>query len=120
VIEIQATIETLVRWLQLLAESLAALVVGVGLVAMVSHAVRTWRAGRANLYWWTRVKLSQYLVLALEFQLAADILASSIAPSWAALGKLAIIAALRTGLNYFLQLEMKDMPTSANPASHPP
>jgi len=46
--------------------------------------------------------------LALEFQLAADILATTVAPSWAQIGKLGAIAVIRTGLNYFLAREIKE------------
>src|SRR5689334_9678245 len=47
-----------------------------------------------------RFGLSRYLALALEFQLAADILETAIAPEWAKIGQLAAIAAIRTALNY--------------------
>jgi uncharacterized membrane protein len=54
-----------------------------------------------------RLKLARWLVLALEFALAADILRTAIAPGWEEIGKLAAIAALRTVLNFFLQREME-------------
>jgi uncharacterized membrane protein len=44
----------------------------------------------------------------LEFQLAADILSTAIAPSWDRIGKLAAIAVIRTALNYFLVLELRN------------
>jgi uncharacterized membrane protein len=46
------------------------------------------------------------LAVALEFELAADILRTAIAPTWNEIGQLAAIAALRTLLNYFLQKEI--------------
>ncbi len=49
---------------------------------------------------WFRFAL--WIVLALEFALAADIIRSAIAPSWESIGQLAAIAAIRTGLNWFL------------------
>ncbi|WP_229458140.1 DUF1622 domain-containing protein [Massilia glaciei] len=54
-----------------------------------------------------RLRLARYLGLALELQLAADILSTAIAPSWEQIGKLAVIALIRTGLNYFLMLETR-------------
>ena len=54
-----------------------------------------------------RLTLARYLSLALEFQLAADILSTAISPSWDEIGKLAAIAVIRTGLNYFLGMEVK-------------
>lgn len=53
-----------------------------------------------------RLRLARWLMLALEFALAADILRTAIAPGWDEIGKLAAIAALRTVLNFFLQREM--------------
>lgn len=58
--------------------------------------------GRENV----RLRLGQWLSLALEFELAADILRTAVAPSWDEIGKLAAIAALRTALNFFLQREL--------------
>lgn len=54
-----------------------------------------------------RLRLARWLMLALEFALAADILRTAIAPGWEEIGKLAAIAALRTVLNFFLQREME-------------
>ena len=54
-----------------------------------------------------RLQLGRWLSLALEFELAADILRTAIAPTWDEIGKLAAIAALRTLLNYFLEREIR-------------
>ena len=56
-----------------------------------------------------RLRLARWLMLALEFALAADILRTAIAPGWDEIGKLAAIAALRTVLNFFLQREMEQL-----------
>lgn len=53
-----------------------------------------------------RLRLGRWLAVALEFELAADILRTAIAPTWKEIGQLAAIAVLRTGLNYFLQMEI--------------
>ena len=50
--------------------------------------------------------LGRWLVLGLEFALAADILRTAVAPTWRDIGQLAAIAVLRTGLNYSLELEI--------------
>ena len=57
-----------------------------------------------------RQNLGRSLALALEFLLGADILQTAVAPTWDDIGKLAAIAVLRTGLNYFLALELKETP----------
>jgi uncharacterized membrane protein len=43
--------------------------------------------------------------MALEFQLAADLPGTTVAPSWDQLGRLGAIAVTRTFLNYFLARE---------------
>lgn len=55
-----------------------------------------------------RMRLGRWLSLALEFALAADVVATAIAPTWEDIGKLAAIIVLRTFLNYFLQREMRE------------
>ena len=53
-----------------------------------------------------RLQFGVWLLLALEFQLGADILATTIAPTFESLGKLGAIALIRTFLNYFLNKEL--------------
>lgn len=53
-----------------------------------------------------RLRLGQWLSLALEFEVAADILRTAIAPTWTDIGQLGAIVMLRTVLNYFLQKEI--------------
>jgi uncharacterized membrane protein len=54
---------------------------------------------------WTRY--ASWLLLGLEFALAGDIIRSAIAPTWADIGQLAAIAAIRTFLNYFLTRDLE-------------
>lgn len=42
------------------------------------------------------------ILLALEFALGADIIETAVAPTWSDIGQLGAIAAIRTGLGYFL------------------
>lgn len=53
-----------------------------------------------------RLNFAKWLALALEFELAADILRTAVAPTWSEIGQLAAIIVLRTALNYFLQKEI--------------
>ena len=55
-----------------------------------------------------RLNLGRWLGVALEFELAADILNTSVTPSWNEIGKLAAIATIRTALNYFLSLDVRE------------
>lgn len=53
-----------------------------------------------------RLQLGRWLSLALEFELAADILRTAVTPTWTDVGLLASIVVLRTVLNFFLQMEI--------------
>ena len=55
-----------------------------------------------------RLTFARWLALALEFQLAADILSTTVEPSTEELIRLTIIAVVRTFLNYFLEKEMAE------------
>jgi uncharacterized membrane protein len=57
-------------------------------------------------------RLGMWLLLGLEFELAADIVGSVISPSWLDIGELGAIAVIRTFLNYFLE---KDLETAGSP-----
>lgn len=52
---------------------------------------------------------ARWLVGGLTFQLAADIVESTVAESWDAVGRLAAIAAIRTFLNYFLERDIAEI-----------
>lgn len=54
------------------------------------------------------LEFARWLVAGLTFQLAADIVNTSFAPTWDELGHLAAIAAIRTFLSYFLDREVRD------------
>jgi uncharacterized membrane protein len=53
-------------------------------------------------------RFGMWLVLGLEFELAADIIGSVISPTWQDVGKLGAIAVIRTFLNYFLEKDLED------------
>ena len=52
-------------------------------------------------------RLARWLVLALEFELAADIVRTAIEPTWTDVGMLAAIAVIRTFLNFFLMRDLE-------------
>jgi uncharacterized membrane protein len=60
----------------------------------------------------TWMRFGVWLLLGLEFELAADIVRSVISPTWVEIGQLAAIAVIRTFLNYFLE---KDVEKYAEP-----
>ena len=54
------------------------------------------------------LRFARWLVAALTFQLAADIIESSITTSWEAVARLGAIAVIRTFLNYFLERDVAE------------
>ena len=104
----EAGVQSAVEWLRLVIESMGALVIAVGIVVAIALLVRSAIAGRGFDFNQVRLTFARHLALALEFQLAADILSTAIAPSWDRIGKLAAIAVIRTALNYFLMLELRN------------
>ncbi len=50
--------------------------------------------------------LGRWLLLGLEFMLAADVVRTAISPSWEDIGQLAAIAVIRTFLNFFLERDL--------------
>lgn len=53
-------------------------------------------------------RYGMWLLLGLEFELAADIIGSVVSPSWQDIGKLGAIALIRTFLNYFLEKDLEN------------
>jgi hypothetical protein len=60
--------------------------------------------GRKKAIW---RRFGTWLLLGLEFELAADIVRSVIAPDWMDIGQLGAIAVIRTFLNYFLEKDLE-------------
>lgn len=101
---LKAAIDVLV----LVIEAAGAAVIAVGaLWAAGRFVVSGIRRRDAGVFVPIRLSLGRFLTLGLEFQLAADILRTAVAPSFGQIGQLAAIAAIRTALNYFLGLEIE-------------
>ncbi len=93
--------------LKLIAEISSVVVIGIGLGIALYFVVRTIISRRKMQYIKLRLTFGRFLVVALEFQLAADIIGTAIAPSWEQIAQLAAIALIRTFLSYFLNREIK-------------
>jgi uncharacterized membrane protein len=117
---VEEQVQYYVEWLRLLVEALGALVIAAGVAAVIVGLVRHILAGEGARFTPIRLAFARYLTLALELQLAADILSTSVAPSWDRIGKLAAIAIIRTALNYFLSREMNEERSSEETAPAEP
>ena len=96
------------EWTRLVLETFGAITIALGAIAAVALLVRSALAREHVSFTAARFVLARYLALALEFQLAADVLETAIAPEWAKIGQLAAIATIRTALNYFLSRELRE------------
>jgi uncharacterized membrane protein len=112
---IHSLIEELVYRLQEATEVLSAVLIGIGIAMASYQLVRLFATSRQKSkreirldYQEARLKLSRYLAMALEFQLAADLLGTTVSPSWDQLGRLGVIAVIRTFLNFFLAREIEE------------
>ncbi|MFD4999353.1 DUF1622 domain-containing protein [Streptomyces buecherae] len=104
----ESTLRDAIGLLVRLIESAGALIIFIGAVWAFAQFVRAGMRGRGKVAGFNRIRLSlgRFLVLGLEFQLAGDVLRTAVAPSFAEIGQLAAIAAIRTALNYFLGREI--------------
>src|SRR5262245_17688595 len=87
----------LLQVLRLLVEATAAFWILVGVGYSVAAIFAAHVHNQPEKFRSIRLRFSRYLSLALEFQLAADLLSTAIAPTFDELGRLAIIAVIRTG-----------------------
>jgi uncharacterized membrane protein len=90
---------TIAQVLEIGFETLSALTIFMGLISSLRdfpRGVRTVQLGFAR-----------WLALALEFLLASDILSTLRAPTWQEIARLGAVAAIRTGLDFYLSHELE-------------
>ena len=111
-------LKNLASYVALAVEAVAVLVIAAGSLEAftgllgVGVGKRATYGGRKAV--WRRYGV--WLLLGLEFELAADIIRSVIAPTWLDIGQLGAIAVIRTFLNYFLE---KDLESAGRSESTP-
>lgn len=104
---IEGTVIVVVSWVKLGVEIVGAGLVTLGVCLAIVHLVRTVAVRQRADFTATRLILARHLALALEFELGADILGTAVSPSWDQIGKLGAVAVIRTGLNFFLSMEIR-------------
>lgn len=98
-----------------LVEAAAVVVIAIGAGVAVVGFVRALVSRHHDGFVPVRLRLGRYLALGLELQLASDVLRTTIAPSFEELGQLAVVAAIRTALNFFLAREIKEESEQVGP-----
>ncbi len=101
------------RWgelVEVILNTVSLLCIVAGIVFSLTKSIKERRnkPGEHPLHTYFRMVFGGWLVVALEFQLAADIVGTIIAPTTAHLIELGAIAVIRTFLNYFLGKELKE------------
>ncbi len=112
---------TVVSFLKLVLESISVFCVIMGLVTSLFMTVGFARRS-SHLFQnlpAVRLQFGTWLAVALEFQLGADIVATTINPTLQSLGELGLLALIRTFLNYFLQKELEAQERLVKAASEP-
>jgi uncharacterized membrane protein len=96
------------HYIALVLEALALLVIAIGAVEAVVGILRAMVRHTSNAekraVW---LEFARWLVAGLTFQLAADIVHTTVAPSWDDIGRVAAIAAIRTFLTFFLDRDIE-------------
>lgn len=105
------------EWLVLVTENAIVIIDALVLVIIVIGTIQAFIGGLRLLFsppsghkgpdiW---LHYARWLVAGLTFQLAADIIETSITTSWDAVGRIAAVAVIRTFLNYFLESDLKEI-----------
>jgi uncharacterized membrane protein len=103
-------LEHIVTAVALALEFTAVLCIVAGFIQSFILLVKSGQAHYSPLYNRLRLKFGGWLALALEFQLASDIIKTTVAPTYENLIQLGAIAVIRTFLNYFLSKELHELP----------
>jgi uncharacterized membrane protein len=91
-------------YVALILEAISVVLIAIGAIEAIRCLLRP-KYDPLRPFVWTKevfLRLGSWLLLGLEFALAADIVRTAISPTWSQVGQLAAIAAIRTALNYFL------------------
>jgi len=106
---VEEIFHTVARSASLLIEGMAVVVVAYGaieaFIKLLGLAAKPSAPHNARKDIWRR--FGTWLLLGLEFELAADIIGSVVSPTWQDIGELAAIAVIRTFLNYFLEHDLE-------------
>ena len=104
----ESLLHEVARYVALAIQAIAIVIVAFGSARAVAAVVRLAfekhvTDAAARVVW---LRYARVLVAGLTFQLAADVVATTVAPTWEDVGRLAAVAGIRTFLSYFLDHEL--------------
>jgi len=104
----EALLHEIAHYVALVVEAIAILIIAIGSIEALVNIFRALSraSGMQKRAVW--LEFAGWLVAALTFQLAADIVNTSFSPTWDEVGRLAAVAAIRTFLSYFLDREVEN------------
>jgi uncharacterized membrane protein len=113
----EESFRTVASYVALMLESLVVLTVAFGAIEAVYRIAKAALVSHSSN--WDRravwLRFAVWILLSLEFALGADIVRTAIAPTWEDIGKLGVIAAIRTGLGFFLSKDLESVEEEAKP-----
>jgi uncharacterized membrane protein len=122
-ISLEEQFRAIASYIALLIEAGAVLVVAFGAVQALTGVVAAILRKSADEMQGRQIwiRFATWILLALEFALAADLVRTAVAPTWDDIAKLAVIATIRTMLNYFLAKDIAEFePIERSGGSPPP
>ena len=104
-------LEVIAKNLTLIVDAMALLIISIGTVEAFFTGLRVMLIASVTneerqLVW---MRYARWLVVGLTFQLAADIIQTSVAPNWDSVGRLGAIAVIRTFLSFFLERDLAEV-----------
>jgi uncharacterized membrane protein len=108
---LQEWLVVITKHVVLVVDAMAVLMIAIGTVQAFLLGLRAMLAPTATDHERHEVwlRFARWLIAALTFQLAADVLETTVAPTWEGIGQLAAIAAIRTFLSFFLERDLLDI-----------
>ena len=106
------------EWMIGIAENAVIVINAMGLVIIAFGTIEAFlqsvraifnRSATGGLFRTAYLRYARWLVAGLTFQLAADIIETSVLPTWDEVGRLGAIAAIRTFLNFFLERDLAEI-----------
>ncbi len=105
---IEKTFFSFGEWVSLTLEVISVMCIVIGLIVSLMLVFKLRKETKTPLHNRVRMKFGGWLALALEFQLASDIIKTTVNPTYENLIIVGAVAVIRTFLNYFLSRELKE------------